>query len=153
MTVPKPIYCISFFILLTVENFGFDIGTRNNYISVDTYAERLKEDSLSITKILDSARLAFEQRQYEKAIVLAQRSYELAKTFPDEDYSIQSMLLLARSHKNKHLSERTDHDFNQSLKYYLKTINLLESVDSKIILPQIYLEYGDFQRFFVVFNR
>jgi signal transduction histidine kinase len=110
----------------------------------DVFAEKLKSDSLLIVSVLDSANHAFVNFRYGQAIHFAEKSQQLSKKYPHEDYQIQSMLLLARSYRSIHQVSQTEAAFNNTLKYYLKAITFLESVNSKVLLPRIYMEYGDF---------
>jgi signal transduction histidine kinase len=144
MITLKKTYYVAVLILLPLLVCGRNYDINKNLSVFDTFNQKLKGDSLSIVKVLDSANLAYTHQRYDQAIIYAGESYEMSKKFPNEDYKVQSMLLLARAYKNIHLKENSESAFNNTLKYYLKTITILESANSKILLPEIYKEYGDF---------
>ncbi len=104
----------------------------------------IKGDSTRIGLTLDSARVAFQNDNFDVSIEKANRSFELSKKFPNADFAIQSVLLLARSYRMIYLANNSQRTFNNTLKYYIKAITLLESVGSKRMLADIYTEYGDF---------
>jgi signal transduction histidine kinase len=106
--------------------------------------QRLKSDSLAIVSNLDSANISFSQGKFNKAISFAGRSYDLSRGISNSDFVIQSIIILARSYRDKYLQDQYKPDFDNTLKYYLKAINALESVNSRWLLPNIYREYGDF---------
>jgi tetratricopeptide (TPR) repeat protein len=115
-----------------------------NLSVLDTYSQKLKGDSVSVVQILDSAKIAYGDGQFMAAINFASRSFELSKKFPHEDFTIESTLILARSYKSIHLLDKVESAFKNAIKYYLKAITTLESAGSTLLLPQVYIEYGDF---------
>jgi signal transduction histidine kinase/tetratricopeptide (TPR) repeat protein len=144
MKVLRRLINLGFFTLLPCCCFGlsFEIGKGLN--GLDTYSQNLKEDSVSVILLLDSATFSYEQAKFEDAISYASESYELSKRFPFEDYTIESMLLLARSYRSMHELDRSESTFKNAIKYYLKAITTLESAGSSLLLPQVYIEYGNF---------
>jgi len=125
-----------------VNAYNFDLN-KNTY-SLDVYNQKLKIDSTSIARLIDSARYTFEKRQYLQTLIYAEKAYEYLKKYPLEDYSVESILLLARTYRHLHSQSGRETDFNNTLKYYLKAITFLESAKSKLLLPRIYKEYGEF---------
>jgi signal transduction histidine kinase/tetratricopeptide (TPR) repeat protein len=144
MKVLKQLSYLIFLSLLPFLGFGIDLDMGKNLSVLDTYSKKLKGDSISIVQLLDSANSAYGHGQFREAIRSANKSFELSKKLPHEEYAIESMLLLARCYKSIHLQEETESAFNNALKYYLKTITVLESAGSRLLLPQVYIEYGDF---------
>ncbi len=132
------------FFLVLAPFIGNAVDIDNNLEVLDIYNQKVKTDSLAVSKILDSARISFSESRYLHAVDLAGKSFELSKKFPNADFSVQSVLILARSYREMYLKGSGQSDLNNTLKYYLKAITSLESAKSKILLPHVYKEYGDF---------
>lgn len=136
-----------YILLLTLlPSIGFcvnvDIGKKLDRL--ETYNIKMRGDSTIVALTLDSANSAYEKYDYEKAIDFAEKTFELSKKFPNSDFTVQSVLILARSYRDIHIRNNSPDAFNSTLKYYIKAITALESVDSKLTLSKIYKEYGDF---------
>lgn len=111
---------------------------------MESYGLKLKDDSLSAALAIDEAVSAYNDGDYDRAIEYAEKSSELAKILPESDLSIKSLLILARSYRDIHLLGKTQLSFNKTLKYYLKSITELEATSNKLLLAQVFIEYGDF---------
>jgi signal transduction histidine kinase len=144
MLVFKHIVLYLLLLLLPFFGFTYNYDLKKNIFALDVYNQKLQKDSTSIAKLIDSARFSFENQNYHETILYAEKAYEYLKKYPLEDYSVESMLLLARAYQNLHGKYGEESDFNNTIKYYLKTITFLESAESKFLLPRIYKEYGDF---------
>ncbi|MCG8311109.1 MAG: ATP-binding protein [Cytophagales bacterium] len=130
--------------LLSIPVFGTVPDIYKAYGGLEILGGKLKVDSLTVAKLLDSAKISYDANNFVRAVDYAESSFELSKIFPDSDFAVQSVLILARSHKEMHLLNNDQQSFNSTLKYYLKAITALESAESKLLLPKIYKEYGDF---------
>lgn len=144
MKVLKRLFNLVILILLPCFGYSVNLDLGKNLGVLDTYNQKLKGDSISMVLLLDSATTAYEHGSYMAAINCASKSFELSKKFPNEQYTIESMLLLARSYKSIHLQDKAESAFKNAIKYYLKAITTLESAGSTLLLPQVYFEYGDF---------
>lgn len=135
-----------FFLLLLLPFSGYgDIADPDIRLErLERYSKKMKADSAIVAQNLDSAKTAFLNNDYKMAIDFAEISFELSKKFPNTDFSVQSVLLLARSYRDIYLQDNAQSAFNNTLKYYMKAITALESSASKWMLPNIYKEYGDF---------
>ncbi len=144
VTAIQKIYFVFFLMLLPVFGDCMDIDFAVKLGRFETLNQRIKNDSLATFLTLDSAKIAFESNNLPNAIQLAEKTFELAKRNPKTDAVIQSLLILARSYRELFILESSQYALNNALKYYLKVITTLESAESKYMLPQIYMEYGDF---------
>ncbi|MCK5371509.1 MAG: hypothetical protein KAQ62_23265, partial [Cyclobacteriaceae bacterium] len=123
-------------------SINFDLTNRLEVL--ETYSQKMRIDSVIVALKLDSAKSAYLENDYNSAIALADDAFELSKKFPNYDFAVQSVLILARSFRDIHLQNNDQLSFNNTLKYYLKAITTLESTESRLLLPKIYKEYGDF---------
>lgn len=145
MNAKRAVMHILFLMFLPFVVFAFDVSIKaKNLETLDVYNNKIKGDSIQIAVTLDSAKTAYNLYKYPEAIVLAGNTLELSKKFPNSDYAIESILILARAHRDIYLEHRDQSAFINTLKYYLKAITILESVESKLMLSKIYKEYGDF---------
>jgi signal transduction histidine kinase len=106
--------------------------------------QKIKNDSIAIALTIDSAKIAYQLNNLVEAIQYAEKTFELAKKNPNTESSIQSILILSRSYKALYIQDNLQNYLNYALKYYLKAITTLEFVESKVVLPSIYIEFGDF---------
>ena len=141
--VKQIVSCVLFFLVLPFFGYSVESPLDHKFEVLDTYNQKIKGDSLTIVSNLDSAKVSYLSHEYKKAIDYADKTYKGSQNFPNSDYAIESILILARSYKDIYLQHTTKSAFNHTLKYYLKAITILESVDSDL-LPKIYKEYGDF---------
>ena len=131
-------------VLMPLMGYSINFDISKKLDRLETYSLKMKGDSVLAALTLDSAKAAFQNHNYEKSIGYAEKSFELSKKFPNSDFSVQSVLILARSYRNIHLQNNSQFAFSNTLKYYIKAITALESAESKRMLPTIYEEYGDF---------
>lgn len=144
MILARRICHIFLMLLLPFSGYG-DIADPDVRLErLERYSRKMKADSAFVALNLDSAKSAFINNDYKAAIDFAERSFELSKNFPNSDFSVQSVLILARSYRDIHLLDNAQSAFNNTLKFYMKAITALESSESKWMLPNIYKEYGDF---------
>lgn len=144
MIIESKYYYILLFLLFPLMGFGINADPDLMLERMETYSKKMKADSATVALHLDSAKVALENYDYKNAIDLAEKSFELSKKFPNSDFSVQSVLILARSFRDIHLQKNTQSAFSNTLKYYMKAITALESSESSWMLPNIYKEYGDF---------
>jgi hypothetical protein len=144
MIIARKYFCILLLLLFPLMGYSVNVESDIRLERLETYSKKMKEDSAIVALHLDSAKLAFENYDYKKAIYFAEQSFELSKKFPNSDFSVQSVLLLARSYRDIYLHKNAQSAFNNTLKYYMKAITALQSSQSKWKLPIIYKEYGDF---------
>ncbi len=144
MIALKRIFVMTFLSTLPLIGFGFNYDLSKKTTSLDVYTQKLKIDSVTIAQLLDSAAFSFKQQQYKKTIFFAEKASESLKQYPHEGYTVECMLLLARTYQQLFIKHGKEYDFNNTVKYYLKTITFLESAESKVVLPRIYREYGEF---------
>jgi len=138
----RDIFLLLMFLPLVGLGFHVDIGKNANV--PDVLSEQLKADSTTTFKLLDSAFHFYDKQDYAASIKSGEQAYQLLKESQQDESLVECMLLLARAYQNMHHLHDKEADFNNILKYYLKTITFLESADSKVLLPRIYQEYGDF---------
>ncbi|MCK5701984.1 MAG: hypothetical protein KAI29_12560, partial [Cyclobacteriaceae bacterium] len=144
MVTLRNISCVLLVVLLPLVGYSFNFEISKKLDRLETYNRKVKGDSVIVALTLDSAKTQFINSNYYKAIEYAERAFELSKKFPNSDFAVQSVLLLARSFRDIHLQDHSQLTFNNTLKYYIKAITALESIESKKVLPEVYKEYGDF---------
>lgn len=139
----KIAYSLLIFLLPSVGIcFATDVGKTSDLLEI--FDSKMKGDSTMVALTLDSANSAYIAHDYTKAIDFAEKTFELSKKFTNSNFTVQSVLIIARSYRDIHLMGNSPSAFNNTLKYYVKAITALGSVDSKLELSKIYKEYGDF---------
>ena len=131
--------------MLPLGSYGLDVSLNNNKNEVlDILTTNLKRDSIQLGILLDSARATYELQKYHDAAHLAEKALELSKKNHQPNDEIEGTLLLARINRDIYIQYREQSAFKNTLKYYLKAITTLESVnDSTGLLPEICYEYGE----------
>ncbi len=144
IVIKKPgIYLTAILIVATIK-MGMCVDVRYGGLSITT--DRYETDINRLTQLLDSADLFFEGGDYARAIDLGKKCLELAEESMAQPIKIRASLLLARAYNASNI-------IGSTLEYYLQVINGLESEQDSLLLPEIYLEIGDYYDHWGLQNR
>ena len=79
MKTVKLIRTILVFTLLPLCGISFPNDIEKNLDLLELYSSEVRGDSVAVSKLLDSARVAYHNAEYEKTIELAKESFEHSK--------------------------------------------------------------------------